>query len=152
MTTQEPGTECPCGSGQAYRACCQPYHQGRPAPAPEPLMRSRYSAFVLKLPDYLQATWHPDTRPRALDLEQSGSWQSLRVLSSDESGDEGRVHFRAIYRAGKLWRYLEETSSFVRQAGRWYYLHGDTEEGPLKPGRNDPCPCGSGNKYKACCL
>ena len=21
-----------------------------------------------------------------------------------------------------------------------------------KPGRNDPCPCGSGNKYKACCL
>ena len=21
-----------------------------------------------------------------------------------------------------------------------------------KPGRNDPCPCGSGNKYKKCCL
>lgn len=21
-----------------------------------------------------------------------------------------------------------------------------------KPGRNDPCPCGSGNKYKRCCL
>lgn len=20
------------------------------------------------------------------------------------------------------------------------------------PGRNDPCPCGSGNKYKKCCL
>jgi hypothetical protein len=21
-----------------------------------------------------------------------------------------------------------------------------------KPGRNDPCPCGSGKKYKQCCL
>jgi uncharacterized protein len=21
-----------------------------------------------------------------------------------------------------------------------------------KPGRNDPCPCGSGKKYKACCF
>ncbi|RKH40987.1 hypothetical protein D7Y23_33730, partial [Corallococcus sp. AB050B] len=21
---------------------------------------------------------------------------------------------------------------------------------PSKPGRNDPCPCGSGKKYKAC--
>jgi SEC-C motif len=21
-----------------------------------------------------------------------------------------------------------------------------------KPGRNDPCPCGSGQKYKRCCL
>ncbi|MGR9117332.1 MAG: SEC-C metal-binding domain-containing protein [Gammaproteobacteria bacterium] len=22
---------------------------------------------------------------------------------------------------------------------------------PKKPGRNDPCPCGSGKKYKKCC-
>ena len=22
----------------------------------------------------------------------------------------------------------------------------------LNPGRNDPCPCGSGKKYKKCCL
>lgn len=22
----------------------------------------------------------------------------------------------------------------------------------MKPGRNDPCPCGSGNKYKRCCM
>jgi preprotein translocase subunit SecA len=22
---------------------------------------------------------------------------------------------------------------------------------PRKPGRNDPCPCGSGKKYKKCC-
>ena len=23
---------------------------------------------------------------------------------------------------------------------------------PREPGRNDPCPCGSGRKYKHCCL
>ena len=22
---------------------------------------------------------------------------------------------------------------------------------PPRPGRNDPCPCGSGRKYKRCC-
>ena len=22
----------------------------------------------------------------------------------------------------------------------------------MKPGRNDPCPCGSGRKYKHCCI
>ncbi|WP_345893530.1 SEC-C metal-binding domain-containing protein [Aeromonas sp. 5HA1] len=23
---------------------------------------------------------------------------------------------------------------------------------PIKVGRNEPCPCGSGKKYKQCCL
>ena len=22
---------------------------------------------------------------------------------------------------------------------------------PVRPGRNDPCPCGSGKKFKKCC-
>jgi len=34
-------------------------------------MRSRYSAYVLKLEAYLLATWHPGTRPAALDLAQT---------------------------------------------------------------------------------
>ncbi|MDY6840045.1 MAG: SEC-C metal-binding domain-containing protein [Pseudomonadota bacterium] len=44
-----------------------------------------------------------------------------------------------------------ENSEFLRENRNWYYLRGDTREGQLKPGRNDPCPCGSGKKYKACC-
>ncbi|MEC9085421.1 MAG: SEC-C metal-binding domain-containing protein, partial [Pseudomonadota bacterium] len=50
------------------------------------------------------------------------------------------------------WGYLEERSDFSKENGRWFYREGETREGVLKPGRNDPCPCGSGRKFKACCL
>lgn len=34
----------------------------------------------------------------------------------------------------------------------WYRrLSGSAVAGPLAAGRNDPCPCGSGRKHKACC-
>lgn len=115
-------------------------------------MRSRYAAFVLGLSGYLLATWHAKTRPDELDLEGSPAWTMLQILSSGEQGDKGQVHFRAIYRTGNGWGYLEEVSELCREGGRWYYLSGNTSEGALKPGRNEPCPCGSGRKYKACCL
>lgn len=115
-------------------------------------MRSRYSAFVLRLEDYLQQTWHPDTRPASLTLTDSPDWVALDVLAADESGERGQVHFRATHRLPRGFGFLEEVSEFVRQQGRWYYLSGDPREGQLNPGRNDRCPCGSGRKYKACCL
>lgn len=152
MVAQGTQERCPCGSGESYSACCQGYHQGKPAPTPEALMRSRYSAFVLKLADYLQSTWHTSTRPQNLGLEQTPRWASLNILSSDDSGNDGTVHFRAIYRTDNGWGYLEEKSDFLREGGRWYYVSGDTSEGVLKPGRNEPCPCGSGRKYKTCCF
>ncbi|QSP95784.1 YchJ family protein [Marinobacter salinisoli] len=148
-----PGPDpCPCGSGRPYQACCQPAHAGAPAKTPEALMRSRYSAFVLGLPDYLLATWHASTRPASLSLEDSPRWASLQVIDHGQQGNSGQVHFRAIYRTATGWGFLEERSDFVREAGRWFYVSGDTDEGILKPGRNDPCPCGSGKKHKACCL
>ncbi len=114
-------------------------------------MRSRYAAFVLDLPDYLQATWHHSTRPEVLTLEDSPNWSSLQIISATCSCDVGSVHFRAIYRLGAGWGFLEENSDFIKEQDRWYYLRGNTSEGQLKPGRNEPCPCGSGKKYKACC-
>jgi len=114
-------------------------------------MRSRYAAFVLNMPDYLLATWHQSTRPESLDLEGSPDWRSLTIKSSTADGSEGSVHFLAAYRLGTGWGYLEEQSDFLKQDGRWLYLNGNTREGQLKPGRNEPCPCGSGRKYKACC-
>ncbi|MBZ2169777.1 YchJ family protein [Marinobacter sp. F4216] len=143
---------CPCGSGLPYEACCQPAHAGQAPDTPEALMRSRYSAFVLGLVDYLLASWHASTRPGSLNLDDSPRWASLQVLDQQQRGDRGQVHFRAMYQAGSGWGFLEERSDFVREGGRWFYVSGDTEEGVLKPGRNDPCPCGSGRKYKACCL
>lgn len=143
---------CPCGSQKTYGNCCQPAHQGQAVSTPEALMRSRYSAFVLGLGDYLLASWHPSTRPPVMDPGDSPQWVSLQVVSSSAQGAEGKVHFRAIYSLGNGFGYLEETSDFIREEGRWYYLSGDPREGKLDPGRNDPCPCGSGRKYKACGL
>lgn len=147
----DPLAPCPCCSGKPYTDCCQPYHQGTPARDPETLMRSRYCAFVLGEADYLQATWHPDTRPKQLALDSSPDWTSLRIVDASEQGDAGRVHFRAFYRHDGHWGCLEERSRFVRQTGQWRYLDGEATQRIHKPGRNDPCPCGSGKKFKVCC-
>src|SRR5690554_2275310 len=103
---------CPCGSQKPYNRCCGQYHTGAPAPTPEALMRSRFSAFVQGKTDYLMATWHPSTRPKILDLSDSPAWVGLSVLAIDTNGDRGRVHFRASYRAGSQRRFLEEHSEF----------------------------------------
>ncbi|MDN3523642.1 YchJ family protein [Halomonas ramblicola] len=144
-------TACPCGSGRPPAACCGRYHAGAPAPTPEALMRSRYSAFVLDLADYLLATWHPSTRPSRLEADPATTWKRLEVLEGGEEGERGWVHFRATFREGRHWAVLEESSRFVREAGRWFYLDGNPAVHRLKPGRNAPCPCGSGRKFKACC-
>ena len=62
------------------------------------------------------------------------------------------VNDQPVYRAGGGWGYLEERSDFSKENGFWFYREGETREGVLKPGRNDRCPCGSGRKFKACCL
>lgn len=150
---QQPDSQapCPCGTGKTYGQCCQPYHQGQPAPTPEALMRSRFSAFVSGDTAYLLSTWHPETRPADLDLGSSPDWTSLRILHREERGNQGRVHFQAFYREGNQWACLEEDSRFDRIDGRWYYRDGDPRQGPYLPGRNEKCPCGSGRKAKACC-
>lgn len=142
---------CPCGSGQSLALCCGRFHAGEPAPTPEALMRSRFSAFALNLTDYLLASWHPDTRPAELVPDDTTRWLRLEVLESGERGDEGSVHFRATFREGRRFGVLEEASRFRRQAGRWVYLDGSPTVTRLKPGRNDACPCGSGRKLKQCC-
>jgi SEC-C motif-containing protein len=114
-------------------------------------MRSRYSAFVLDLTDYLQATWHSTTRPSGLEQDAAAVWKRLEVIESGEKGERGWVHFRATFREGRRWSVLEEVSRFVSEAGRWYYLDGNPAIHRLKPGRNTSCPCGSGRKFKVCC-
>jgi SEC-C motif-containing protein len=72
---------CPCGSGRVLDECCGRYHAGEAAPDAEALMRSRYSAYVLGLEDYLRATWHPSTCPATLDLctPPLPQWRGLEV-------------------------------------------------------------------------
>ncbi|MBB3190713.1 YchJ family protein [Halomonas cerina] len=142
---------CPCGSGRPLADCCARHHAGEPAPTPEALMRSRYSAFVLDLTDYLLATWHASTRPAELAANGATDWKRLEVLESGEEGERGWVHFRATFREGRRWAVLEESSRFVREGGGWFYLDGNPAVHRVKPGRNAPCPCGSGRKFKTCC-
>lgn len=89
-------------------------------------MRSRYSAYALGLADYLLATWHPDTRPAALDLADGPKWLGLTVVRHEATGDERAiVAFVARYKAGGRAGKLAEVSRFVREDRRWYYVNGD---------------------------
>lgn len=89
-------------------------------------MRSRYSAYVLGLADYLRATWHATTRPAGLDLAGGPKWQGLTVLRHELTGpDAAVVEFVARYKArGRAGR-LGEVSRFVREDGHWFYVDGD---------------------------
>jgi len=146
---------CFCGSGIPYRDCCQPIIDAKqPATSAEQLMRSRYSAYVTENREYLQKSWHPDTRPAELVLG-SGElhWTGLSVLKCQrgEAGDRsGRVEFIARYEQSGVPGEVHEDSRFVFEQGQWLYVDGDMKS-TTRVGRNDPCPCGSGKKYKKCC-
>ena len=118
---------CPCGLPAGYAACCGTLHAGTPAADAESLMRSRYSAYVRGLADYLLATWHPDTRPAQLQFEdapgQRTQWLGLTVHGHEAAGDTAQVRFTARYRigGGSAVR-MTEHSRFARIDGRWYYL------------------------------
>lgn len=150
-------TLCPCGSESEFEQCCQPAICGeRPAATPEALMRSRYSAYVTQNADYLIASWHPDCRVPELRaaLEEGFAvteWLGLQIVATKagKNADEGYVEFIARYQENGQDGIvtLHERSRFLRIAKHWYYIDG------VKPqlGRNDPCFCGSGKKYKKCC-
>ncbi len=144
-------TACLCQSGLNYAQCCQPLHQGHAASSPQALMRSRYCAFALGKADYLSASWHHSQRPASLSLDPNEQWLALEIMSSETNGDTGAVHFRATSKDRNGFTILEERSRFVREQGHWFYLDGTPSSTPLKPGRNDPCPCGSAKKFKKCC-
>jgi SEC-C motif-containing protein len=122
---------CPCGSEQPYAACCGLWHAGLSldvhAPTPEALMRSRYSAYVLGLIDYLLATWHPSSAPGELELAPL-KWLGLEVRQAHANGDAGLVEFVARCRDMGRAQRMHETSRFVRSNGRWYYIDGEMHE------------------------
>jgi SEC-C motif domain protein len=118
---------CPCGRPLPHADCCGRFHAGLPALDAEHLMRSRYSAYVLGLTDYLLATWHPDTRPAIIDPDPPGlQWLGLEVRRHMRVDDNhATVEFVARSKLGGRAHRLHETSRFVREGGRWYYVDGD---------------------------
>lgn len=119
-------------------------------------MRSRYSAYVLGRVDYLKETTLP-AQQGGLDLEAirawslGSTWLGLDVETSQVLGgkpEHAQVAFTARWHDDQGEHAHHERSSFVQVDGRWYFI--DPTVG-LKAGRNDPCPCGSGEKFKKCC-
>jgi SEC-C motif-containing protein len=155
---------CPCGSGQPYDDCCGPFISGKAKPlTAEALMRSRYTAYATKAIDFIIATCLRDD-DHGIDAEatrhwsERSTWLGLKILRTENGGpsdDEGMVEFKATYVQGGLREEHHEKAAFVRRDGAWLFADGEVipetvvREGP-KIGRNDPCPCGSGKKYKKC--
>ena len=152
---------CPCCSGNTYKKCCEPFISGKEIPpTAEQMMRSRYVAYSQQNNQYILDTWHSSTKPDIPNPAEDSNveWTGLKILSTDMGGpndNKGYVEFRARCRVKGEAGGLDEASEFTKEDGRWYYVDGSAiqpqRNSEEKVGRNDPCPCGSGKKYKKCC-
>lgn len=166
---------CYCGRPTLYQQCCAPLHQGlQQATTPEQLMRSRFSAYFLKLVPYIANTYHhskqsDDALQEISAFAEGAIFLSLQVIAT--AGSEGfsgiaaqpatytdrtnvttgYVHFIARFLIKDQLHLLEEQSRFVQEQQVWSYLDGVLlPHAVVKIGRNDSCPCGSGKKFKVC--
>ena len=158
-------SDCPCGSGKTLDACCDPFITGRAeAPTAEALMRARYTSYATGRVDFVESSHAPESRhdfsrENALKWAKESQWLGLHILATKggkEKDTEGVVSFVAGFvQDGKEYRH-EEIATFRKEKGRWYFVDGQTpnrdpfvKSGP-DVGRNDPCHCGSGKKFKKC--
>ncbi len=151
---------CHCGASAPFDECCAPIIEGQQSAAgPEQLMRARFSAYSTAAIDFLHDSLHPDSRDdfdfdATKDWAESSTWERLEILTTKAGAARdkvGTVDFIATYTdsAGNTQQHCER-SHFKRVANHWFFCDGQTIV-PGKVGRNDPCTCGSGKKYKKCC-
>lgn len=157
---------CICGLEPSTDECCGRFlkGEGRPETA-EALMRSRYVAYVNEDIDYIMNSHDPKTvhtqeRSYAAKWANEATWDGLEIVATENGGltdVEGVVEFKARYRIDNQPAIHHERSIFRKDGDIWYYVDGELvkpqtvrREQP-KVGRNDPCSCGSGVKYKKCC-
>ena len=155
---------CPCGSGKNFDDCCGPILAGAPAPTAEALMRSRYAAYVQRNYIHLRRSLSREqqadfSEKDAREWAESSEWLGLEITGTEGGGPDdqtGTVDFVARFKINGEERKHVEKASFIREDGNWVYAgqvvpkaEPVRREAP-KVGRNDPCPCGSGKKYKKC--
>lgn len=171
---------CPCGTSETYASCCEPFLNGKALPeTAEKLMRSRFTAFAKNEIEYVKKTLAPESR-KGFDVQETKrsakevKWKRLEIVRTEDGGpqdEEGVVEFKAIYELKGENIEHHEVSTFRKdEDGQWLFVDGDAHthkegeghhhhhepvetvkrEAP-KIGRNDPCRCGSGKKYKKCC-
>lgn len=158
--------QCPCGSGSTLDACCGLVIADLSrAETAEQLMRSRYTAFATHEVDHIMASHDPANRGE-LDRNSTEEWSKraewlgfelVGVEAGGKDDEEGTVEFIARYRFKGDELAHHEVASFRKVDGQWYFVDGEMakhetfERTTAKVGRNEPCPCGSGKKYKKCC-
>ena len=157
-------TSCPCGSTKTYSDCCEPIIKGtQPAETAEQLMRARYSAYTKTEMDFIFSSTHPDGR-EGYDHDgtrtwaENSEWLGLEIIDSKKGNKDdttGEVEFIARFKENGALREHHENALFKKVEGIWHFSDGVmVKPKPItvtKVGRNDPCPCGSGQKYKKCC-
>ena len=158
--------ECPCGSGKNFEECCKPVIENSSmAKTAKTLMCARYSAYVIANIDFIMSTTALSNREN-MDADAirkwatNSEWLGLEIVNTEdgkESDSKGSVEFIARYRENGELQSYHEISGFTKENDKWYYSSAEfpkpsqiVRETP-KTGRNDPCPCGSGKKYKKCC-
>lgn len=151
---------CPCGSQATFATCCEPYLTGKKiAATPEILMRSRYSAYVKGNIDYIEKTQSDNSDFNKAEAETWASeseWLGLEIKNAKGNV----VEFIAKYKVKGQDKVCihQEISEFTQENGKWLFKQGTIvgaqpiRRTEAKVGRNDPCPCGSGKKYKKCCV
>ena len=158
--------KCPCGSGRSYGECCAPVLDGSAKPeTAEALMRARYTAYVTEHVQFLKDSTVKAVRDEFSEADttawcRASTWHGLEIIRTEKGGADdttGVVEFRATYTANGEFCNHHEVSTFVKEADGWKFKDGElVKDAPVrrdapKVGRNDPCPCGSGKKYKKCC-
>lgn len=145
---------CPCHSTLQYKDCCKPIIAGvTKAETPEILMRSRYSAYVLKNSSYLLSSWDPTTRPSHV-IAPDVQWLNLtihRVSDIHHSDTHGTVDYSVLLLENDTLVTLHEVSNFIKSHGVWLYKDGESKTTQKKVCGKDNCPCGSNKKFKRCC-
>ena len=157
--------QCPCSSQIEFNQCCEPILNGEEPKTAEALMRARYTAYTQVNMDFIEKTHDPSTIKK-IDMRENQAWaeqtewMGLEIVTTEkgqEADDWGKVEFKADFKAQGEKGTHHEISEFNKKNGRWFFSKGKQPEnfqivndGP-KVGRNDPCVCGSGKKFKKCC-
>ena len=130
---------CPCSSGQYYNDCCKPLHEGSLAENALKLMRSRFSAYALNIPEYIIATTHPASpqysenifawRRSISQFSKSSSFNKLEILDFKEQQTLATVTFTAYITQDDTDCTFTEKSFFEFLRGRWLYRGAQLEQG-----------------------
>jgi SEC-C motif-containing protein len=129
--------KCPCGSNLKYKKCCANFHKGKIASTALELMKSRYSAYVLKDVKYIINTtdvnnpdYTLDTISWAKDIEEfciNSDFKSLRILEFNDGDNISYVKFYVNLYIHGVDQSFTEKSKFVKINNKWLYVNGEFE-------------------------